>query len=114
MDRGSSPGGVRIFSSPNRPDRLWGATQPPIEWVQGALSPRIKRPGREAEHSPPTSAEVKKIWIYTSTPLYAFVGQLYLDKMQMTSICQQLTSINVRKEFYNIGIYCSYSIIFLL
>jgi hypothetical protein len=22
--------------------------------------------------SPPTSAEVKKMWIYTSTPLYAF------------------------------------------
>jgi hypothetical protein len=25
-------------------------------------------PGREADHSPPTSAEIKKIWIYTSTP----------------------------------------------
>jgi hypothetical protein len=30
-----------------------------------ALSPRVKR---EADHSPPTSVEVKKIWIYTSTP----------------------------------------------
>jgi hypothetical protein len=27
---------------------------------------------READHSPPTSAEVKKTWIYTSTPPYAF------------------------------------------
>jgi hypothetical protein len=33
----------------------------------GALSPRVKRSGREVEHSPPTSAEVKKMWIYTST-----------------------------------------------
>jgi hypothetical protein len=39
-----------------------------------ALSPGVKRPGREAGHSPPTSAEVKKIWIYTSTPPYALMA----------------------------------------
>jgi len=33
----------------------------------GALSPGVKRPGREADHSPPSSAEVKNAWIYTST-----------------------------------------------
>jgi len=27
-----------------------GLTQPPIHWVSGALSLRVKRPGREAEH----------------------------------------------------------------
>jgi len=45
-----------------------GPTQPPIQWVPGALSPRIKRPGREANYSPPSSAEVKNAWshIYTS------------------------------------------------
>jgi hypothetical protein len=36
--------------------------------------PGVKRPGREADHSPPTSAEVKKMWIYTSTPPYAFMA----------------------------------------
>jgi hypothetical protein len=25
---------------------------------------------REVDHSPPTSAEVKKLWIYTSTPMH--------------------------------------------
>jgi hypothetical protein len=35
------------------------STQPPI-WVLGALSQRVKRPGREADHSSPTSNEVKK------------------------------------------------------
>jgi hypothetical protein len=35
---------------------------------------QIKRPGREVYHSPPTSAEVKKMWIYTSTPPYAFMA----------------------------------------
>jgi hypothetical protein len=33
-----------------------------------ALSLRVKRPGREAGHSPPSSAEVKNAWSYTSTP----------------------------------------------
>jgi hypothetical protein len=64
------PIGSRIFSSPSRPDRLWG----PIQRVPGALSPGVKRPGHEADHSPPTSAEVKKMWIYTSTPTYAFMA----------------------------------------
>jgi hypothetical protein len=31
-----------------------------------ALSPGVKWQGREADHSPPASAEVKKLWIYTS------------------------------------------------
>jgi hypothetical protein len=50
-----------------------GFTQCPIKWIREALSPGIKRPGREADYSPPGSAEVKKMWIYTSTPLYAFM-----------------------------------------
>jgi hypothetical protein len=35
-------------------------TQPPIQWVPGALSLRVKRPGCEADHSPPSSAKVKE------------------------------------------------------
>jgi hypothetical protein len=49
------------------------STQPPIQWVLGALSLGVKRPRSEADHSPPASAEVKKMWIYTSTPPYAFM-----------------------------------------
>jgi hypothetical protein len=30
--------------------------------------PRVNRPGREADHSPPSSAEVKNAWRYTSAP----------------------------------------------
>jgi hypothetical protein len=44
-----------------------GSTQPPMQLVSEALSQGVKRPGREADHSSPTSAEVKKMWIYTST-----------------------------------------------
>jgi hypothetical protein len=44
-----------------------GSTQAPIQWIPGSVSP-----GCEADHSPPTSADVKKMWIYTSTAPYAF------------------------------------------
>jgi hypothetical protein len=30
------------------------------QWVPGALSLGVERPGREADHSPPSSAEVKE------------------------------------------------------
>jgi hypothetical protein len=45
-----------------------GSTQPPMQWVPGTLSLGVTRPGLEAHHSPTSSAEVKKMWIYTSTP----------------------------------------------
>jgi hypothetical protein len=51
-----------------------GSTQPPIQWVPGALSSDKKQQGREADHSPPASAKVKKMWIYTSTTPYAFIA----------------------------------------
>jgi hypothetical protein len=56
------PGRVKNFLFPTsraapRP------TQPPIQWVPGALSPGVKRQRREADHSPPVSAETKKMWI---------------------------------------------------
>jgi hypothetical protein len=38
-----------------------GPSQPPIEWVPRNLSPGVKLPGREANHSPLSSAEVKNV-----------------------------------------------------
>jgi hypothetical protein len=32
----------------------------PVHWVPGALSLEVKRPGREADYSPLSSAEVKE------------------------------------------------------
>jgi hypothetical protein len=64
----SSPGGVKnfLFYTSSRP--TLGSTQPPIKLVPGALSPGVKRQGFEADHSPPASAEVMKMWIYTFIP----------------------------------------------
>jgi hypothetical protein len=64
----------RIVSSPRRPGRLCG---PPTLLSNGYLGlfPRgVKRQGRKADHSPPVSVEVKKTWIYTSTPPYVFMA----------------------------------------
>jgi hypothetical protein len=51
-----------------------GPIQPPIQWVPEALSLGVKRPGREADHSPPSIAEVKNARSYTSTPQYVFMA----------------------------------------
>jgi hypothetical protein len=40
----------------------------------GGSFPGVKRQVREADHSPPTSVEGKKMWIYTSTPPYVFMA----------------------------------------
>jgi hypothetical protein len=47
----------------------------PTSYPMGSAGsfPGVKRPGREADRSPPASAEVKKMWIYTSIPTYAFM-----------------------------------------
>jgi hypothetical protein len=39
-------------------------------WVQGALSLGVKRPENEANHSPPSSAEVKEcVELYFHSPI---------------------------------------------
>jgi hypothetical protein len=69
--RSSSSGMCKnvLFSTSSKP--ALGPTQFPIHLVPGALSLGVKRSGSEADHSPPTSAEVKKMWICTSTLPYA-------------------------------------------
>jgi hypothetical protein len=59
------PVGSRIFTSLRLPDRLWGPPNLLSNGYRGFFSWGVKRPGREADHSPPTVAEVKKMWIYT-------------------------------------------------
>jgi hypothetical protein len=75
-DRGSRvrfSAGAGNFSLHHPVQNGSGPTKPPIQWVSRALSLGVKRPGREADHSPPSSAEVKNAWSYTSTPQYVFM-----------------------------------------
>jgi hypothetical protein len=51
--------GQRIFPLASVSRLALGPTQPPVQWVPGVLSPGVEaRPGRDADHSPPSSAEV--------------------------------------------------------
>jgi hypothetical protein len=52
--------GQRIFTLASVSRPALGPTQPPVQWVPGVLSPGGKaRPGRDADHSSPSSAEVE-------------------------------------------------------
>jgi hypothetical protein len=64
--------GIFIFTTASR--TALGPTQLPIQWVPGALSLGVKRLGREADHSLPSSAEVKNAWSCTSAPQYVFMA----------------------------------------
>jgi hypothetical protein len=64
----SSPGKVKNLHFTTSSKSALGPTQPSIQWI-----PRVKRQGREADHSSPTSSEVKKTWVHTFTPPYVFM-----------------------------------------
>jgi hypothetical protein len=64
--------GTFFFATVSRP--AVRPTQPPIQSVPGALSLRVKAPDCEADHSAPSSAEVKNTWNYTSTPPYVVMA----------------------------------------
>jgi len=51
---------------------LW-RTQSPIQWISWSVTPEIKWPGHEADHSPTSSTEVKNAWSYTSIRPYIFM-----------------------------------------
>jgi hypothetical protein len=69
--------GIFLFTTMSR--TALGPTQPPIQWVPRALSLGVKRPGHESDHSPPSSAEVKNVWSYTSTPQYTFMAWCFVQ-----------------------------------
>jgi len=71
-ERSSVPGKCNdeiffLFATASRP--ALRPTQLPIQWV-----PKVKLPAREANNSPPSRAEVKNEWNYTSTPQYVFMA----------------------------------------
>jgi hypothetical protein len=66
--RGSNPSGDVIYRT--RPDRVWG----PHILLQSEYRvsfPEVKRSWRDTKHPPPSSADVKKEYRYTSLPSLA-------------------------------------------
>jgi hypothetical protein len=78
-------GAFFLFANASRP--ALGFTRSPIKIVLGALSPGVKRPGREADHSPPSTAGVKNAWRYIPTPPHVFLAQcLIKNRIQLHGV----------------------------
>jgi hypothetical protein len=72
-----------------------GPTQSPIKWVLGALSLGVKWPGRGADHSPPSSAEVKEcVELYLHYPTTSSWRGAQLKKSTGTTLPLPLTPLN--------------------
>jgi len=65
-DRSLIPGRGSMFFSLRHRAQTGSGAQPP--------SLGIKQPEREADHSPPYSAEVQNAWSCTSTPQFVFMA----------------------------------------
>jgi hypothetical protein len=74
-----------------------GPTQTPIQWVQ-----EVKRPGRAADHSPPSSAEVKKIriYVYIFIPPYVFMEYFTLPLPYMFTVIMIMKLVTSRTQTY--------------
>jgi len=77
--------GWEFFPSPC-PERLWNPPSLLSNGYEGFFL-GVKRPGHEAEHSPPSGAEVKHVWRYTYAPhgvvlIKKAQWQLYLYRTQ--------------------------------
>jgi hypothetical protein len=80
-----SRGGVGIFLFTTASVQAQRPTQPPIQWVPGSLSLRVKRPKRKADHSPNLMPSLKNEWSYTFTPPIRLHGVvLSLNKQETT------------------------------
>jgi hypothetical protein len=58
---------MRLFLFATASRQVLESTQPRIQWTTWAITPGVKRPGSEADCSPPASAEVRNGWSYSST-----------------------------------------------
>jgi hypothetical protein len=90
-------GGLRnfLFDTASRP--ALGPTQPPMQWVPAALSLEIKWPGRDADHSPQSSAEVKdcvKLYLhFRNTPSWGGAQLKHRDSFTFYLLLSKLMTL---------------------
>jgi hypothetical protein len=94
--------GIFLFTTASR--TALGPTQPPVQWVPGALSLGVKRPRREANHSPPSSAEVK-VWVelHIHSPNMPSRCGAYLNTgitLQRTMVCNMTSVFSGTEQCY--------------
>jgi hypothetical protein len=92
--------GVRFPSGPgtvrrHRVQTGSGAHPASYQMSTGDIFLGVKRPWIEAEQSPPSSAETKYAWSYTSTPPYIFMEWRLVTTGEMHSIRNPETCVQV-------------------
>jgi hypothetical protein len=71
-----------------------GSSQRPFQCIPDGPTSGVKLQRREADHSPPSSGEVKKAWRCTSTPTIRFHGAVSVKK-ESGGIFLHLRLVNV-------------------
>jgi hypothetical protein len=86
------PAGVGNFSLRHRVKTDCGSHPAFYPMTTGVLSPVVKRPGREADHSPPSSAEVKEwVALYLQSQIRLHVVVFSLNKKAQGKLYLYLT-----------------------
>ena len=79
----------RHFPRPSRP--ALGPIQPPVTIGTGFLSQAVKRPGRDVDHAPPSSAGVKErvdLYLYSPPDLRGlFEGEIFIFYRYKVKVC---------------------------
>jgi hypothetical protein len=101
-DLGSIPGRSKIFLFITPSRQVLGPTQPPIQWVPGALSPGAKRPMRQVDHSSRCKAEVYNAWSYAPTPSHMH----YIIWPNQLNTWTPLPSVWPEEAGQQTGLYC--------
>jgi hypothetical protein len=103
MIDGSSPGGGWEFSFHRLVQTGSGAHSASYPMGTGAVFLGVKRPGHEADHSPPSSAEVKNVWSLTSTLQYNFMVSCSIKSTGATLL--YVLSVGGDGSFLNVTAY---------
>jgi hypothetical protein len=78
-----------------------GPTQPPKQWVPGALSLGVKRPGREADYSTSSSTKVKEcveLYLHSPIRLHGVVISLRKHRDNFTFTLETTMTITIHVE----------------
>jgi hypothetical protein len=101
--RGSIPGRGNIFLSSITSRPALGPTQPPIQSVPGALSSSVTGQGREADHLPPSSAEVKNGGAILYSPIRHGMVLNYLSTRTTLAFLLLFSSSTITNAAYSFG-----------